>query len=148
MKCHWLSTGIFGVMSQEIALSLLWELQRSSVKKWIWLLACVCSSDAESVDHSSKMLLHMAQQLQRLVCFYQFIRREHQIPPTYSTVVADDLNSPQVGPHTSSSCCHPAACEGCLSSCREAVALFVLYAFLIVESFSSVYFIAVAVLFL
>ncbi|PNF37324.1 hypothetical protein B7P43_G00463 [Cryptotermes secundus] len=53
------------------------------------------SQDAESVDHSSKTLLHMAQQLQRLVSFYQFIRREHQIPPTYSTVVADNLNSPQ-----------------------------------------------------
>lgn len=89
------------------------------------LACCLCMFlDAESVDHSSKTLLRMAQQLQRLVSFYQFIRREHQIPPTYSTVVADNLNSPQVGPRTSSNCCHPTACEDCLSSCREVLALF------------------------
>jgi hypothetical protein len=44
------------------------------------------------------MLLQMTQQLQRLVSFYQFVRLEHQVPPTYSTVVADDLSLPQVGP--------------------------------------------------
>jgi hypothetical protein len=78
------------------------ESLRPSVKKWIWLLACVCSLDADSLDDSSKTLMHMTQQLQRLVSLYQFIHREHQIPPVYSTVVADDLKSPQVGPHTSS----------------------------------------------
>jgi hypothetical protein len=41
----------------------------------------------------------MAQQLQRLVSFYQFVHQEHEIPPTYNTVVADDLNSPQVLVH-------------------------------------------------
>jgi len=59
----------------------------------------LCSSDPDTLDHSSKTLLQMAQQLQRLVSFYQFVHREHQLPPTYSTVVADDLNPPQVGPH-------------------------------------------------
>jgi hypothetical protein len=49
----------------------------------------------------------MTQQLQRLVSFYQFVHQEHQIPPRYSTVVADDLKSLQVSPHTGSNCCDP-----------------------------------------
>jgi hypothetical protein len=94
-------------------------------------------------------LLHMAQQLKRLVSFYQFVCQEHQIPPTYSTVVADNLNSSQVGPHTS---------YKLLSSCgtwrspvftQRSIAAFSFFMFfLIIESFSCVYFITVPMSFL
>ncbi|XP_067009858.2 rab3 GTPase-activating protein non-catalytic subunit isoform X1 [Anabrus simplex] len=48
-----------------------------------------------ALDHADKALLHMAEQLNRLLAFYQFLEAQYQQPPDYSTVVADDLKSSQ-----------------------------------------------------
>ena len=54
------------------------------------------SLEPDSLDHGGKTLLHISQQLQRLVAFYKFVHQQHEVPPMYTTVVADELSSPQV----------------------------------------------------